>query len=832
MTAERFARLIVSDEVNTRIRGYRERLPELDALKARIDETRTLIAANPDPKAPLNAELKLRLRQQLQQAHDISSLKAGLPKLIYQATFDETPSKKGFLGRWRKQGAARLNGLFMLDVDHVDDPKQTLTDILARAGVPTVADLAAKYGILLVHVTPSGHGLRFVAIADIQTGNLADNQKSLSSQLGMACDEACKDAARCSFCPGFEDILFMNKEELFTYENPEYDKKFGPLYRGGHSEPLGAHPQNAAAHGVDNNNRLKEGYHGKAWKDICDKWLELNGGRPAAGDRHRTLLKLANDLRYITDNDPQLLARVLAECSVGREVADERGERELADIAGGACQRPMWQSVPKRFQPVLEALGVQQHSLKANGRAAFTADIDYAAWWRRLQPLLADSPGYREAVAAMPDEHKLGGVLAAGAMMGTYLTRCWWEHYDGKDYRLSFLVYIIGGAASGKSAIPQMDALLMAPMLAADRVGREWERQYKEEMKKRAASTKNAKAEAPEQQHPVIRYVPSTISNAMLYRRLVDAVDSNAIGPDGQPMHLHVYTCEAELATALRAQTGSWAGKMDLECKSFQNEVAGVDYANDASVNGIIQVNWNQVVTGTPDAMSRKIRPATVLDGLVTRLVLFPMPSNDYAMIERRRVVRDHERECTLRTIGLRLEEIKGELKCERLVDFCYEYESQLAREAATEEDLCLDYFRKRIPLIMMRYTLVRMVMRQRQAAEKGEPLTVEDSDLEFARLIGDWCLMAQMHMFGQQVMDALEAEQKAFTPRRRQTKIREAYKLLPKDITSSTLMEKQLAKTNSDAWKLLRRWEADGLVKRSDEDNKTFIKQFNEIPI
>ena len=74
-------------------------------------------------------------------------------------------------------------------------------------------------------------------------------------------------------------------------------------------------------------------------------------------------------------------------------------------------------------------------------------------------------------------------------MFGTYLTRCWWEHFDGKDYRLSFLVYIVGAAASGKSFLTEMDRLIMAPMMAADRVGREWERQYKEEMQQRGGGS-------------------------------------------------------------------------------------------------------------------------------------------------------------------------------------------------------------------------------------------------------------------------------------------------------------------------------------------------------
>ena len=456
-------------------------------------------------------------------------------------------------------------------------------------------------------------------------------------------------------------------------------------------------------------------------------------------------------------------------------------------------------------------------------------EIDYAAWWSRLKPLLEKSPGFQEAVAPLPDNLKLAGVLAAGAMFGTYLTRCWWEHFDGKDYRLSYLVYIVGAAASGKSFLTEMDRLIMAPMLASDRVGREWERQYKEDMKKRSVSSKNAKAEAPEQQHPCIRYVPSTISNAMLYRRLTDAIDAEAQSPDGQtPLHLHIYTMEPELATALRAQQGSWAGKNDLELKSFHNEYAGVDYANDQSVNGIIQVNWNQVITGTPESMSRKIKPSMVLDGLVTRLVLFPMPSNDFAMIERRAAVRDHERECFLRSVGITLEQVRGELKADRLVDFCYDYERKLTDEARLEQDYCLDYFRKRIPVIMMRYTLVRMVLRQTGAARKGQMLTVDDSDLEFARLIGDWCLMAQIRMFGNMVMEAQEREKSQFVPRRRSSKIRDAFAALPKEFEAEKLVSNGLCRNIGNARVTILRWLNDGLIEKND---KKYTKKFNEIP-
>ena len=44
-------------------------------------------------------------------------LKRGLPAFIFQAMFDETQSKKGKIGRWRKQAATRLTGLVVMDID-------------------------------------------------------------------------------------------------------------------------------------------------------------------------------------------------------------------------------------------------------------------------------------------------------------------------------------------------------------------------------------------------------------------------------------------------------------------------------------------------------------------------------------------------------------------------------------------------------------------------------------------------------------------------------------------------------------------------------------------
>ncbi len=99
-----------------------------------------------------------------------ASLKRKLPAFIFQATFDETESKTGKTGQWRKQSATRLTGLVVMDIDHVEEPL-TLYQSWVEKGLDWKA-----LGILLVYITPSGHGLKIVFKARLEWGNLIANQ--------------------------------------------------------------------------------------------------------------------------------------------------------------------------------------------------------------------------------------------------------------------------------------------------------------------------------------------------------------------------------------------------------------------------------------------------------------------------------------------------------------------------------------------------------------------------------------------------------------------------------------------------------------------------------
>ena len=162
------------------------------------------------------------------------SLKRKLPAFIFQATFDETVSKSGKTGRWRKQAATCLTGLVVMDVDHVESEELRMkSEEFASADFP---QKAKELGILLIYITPSGKGLKIVFKVDAEKGNLIDNQHAMAKVLGVEVDESCKDASRMSFICKESDILYLD-EELFTYENPDFGKKFDEAYRAGNSQP-------------------------------------------------------------------------------------------------------------------------------------------------------------------------------------------------------------------------------------------------------------------------------------------------------------------------------------------------------------------------------------------------------------------------------------------------------------------------------------------------------------------------------------------------------------------------------------------------------------------
>ena len=148
--------------------------------------------------------------------------------------FDEATVKtkdgKTKKGPRRKLTGCHLNGLVMLDIDHVDNPLEVWEKLKANQ------DLMER--VVFVHITSSGHGIRIIFMADITLGNLADQQIVFAEKLGYASDPSTIDATRNSFAPKEDEILFINEEQLFNYYDEEFDREYTPMYREKKTQPL------------------------------------------------------------------------------------------------------------------------------------------------------------------------------------------------------------------------------------------------------------------------------------------------------------------------------------------------------------------------------------------------------------------------------------------------------------------------------------------------------------------------------------------------------------------------------------------------------------------
>ena len=731
-------------------------------------------------------------------------LKRGLPAFIFQSTFDETTSKSGKTGAWRKQSATRLTGLVVMDVDHVDDPRGTWSQI---DNEKLTIDNELRKQILLVYITPSGKGLKIVFKADPKKGNLIDNQHAMAKVLGVVVDESCKDASRMSFICKESDILYIDKE-LFTYENKEFSERYDALYRDGHSQATQSHGGDTQSPCVTESEEQENlNYHGIEYGKICEAWQTAQGGAPAPGDRHRTMLQMALDLRYICDNQPDMVDRVLRMCGFVQDVIRERGDKEVTDIAHTACERKLYKDIPKRMQGVLESVGIHVGHTPAAAGAVGAVEVPYEQFAQRLEPLLCTP--YAEACRGVTRENWMGAVFASGAMYCTLMTRCWYRHFSGALQRLNPQVLIIGHPASGKSFAKDLDDQIMCAMRAKDEEVRLQETRYKQEQKKRGTSSKAQKQDALVEPEGMIRYLPTKTSNNIFFRRLKRAKEL----VNGEPMPLHLYMFDSELDSSISAQSGgAWIGKHDLELKAFHNELSGVDYANNDSINDILPVYWNSVTTGTNVSLHKKFTLRNINDGLCSRVAIFQMERSNFQMVRKKLV--DWKTNEALKQWGFKFEALSGELPLERLTDHVYDLCELSAQEAEAANDLVLDYLRKRAVFYATWFTIPRIIARQYDAFKKTGQLDINDDDLKFATLIYDTVIWFQDYFFGQMLQDSWDNAEREYVPRRKNSKNADAYRELPETFTAKEVqMILELEKNSAN--QQCQRWMTHGFIER-----------------
>ena len=540
-------------------------------------------------------------------------LKKQLPVITWQAYFPQRRLNK----------EAIPSGLFMLDIDHVEDPFKLFSEkVIARI---------AQLGIVFVGMTASRHGLRIVAKCRKECNSLAECQEWLAKSLDVEFDDVCKDYARCSFLVHETYTYYMNAgaiwepdNEAVVYKNEENDGQPAPEPQPP-TEPQPAEINDEfeqalkeaaqytqqtepdkkieKAKEVDQREGLFGGdykYKGLDLESIAKEWLEQTGGIEV-GVRNIRLYKLALRMRYICDFNEAVMLKVMPRHGLP--------ESEMRELIQSALKKQRASDLPIDLQMVIKNMQKRGALVDED-----TPLPDVITDTSKLPPL---PPVIKQFVENAPDDFKQAVLMCQLPILGALGSRLRAKYIDGQPHSPSFLVSLEAPQASGKSFMRKLANYELASMIEHDNEQRQKEQDYEKKIREmkllNIKVTKENKDDViGSRPETLIRFVPATMSITKLLMRMNAAKG------------LHLFSMAEEIDTVTKAFKRGFSSFSDLLRVGFDNGQYGQDYASENSFSGIIPIYYNMLTSGTPKAM-RRFYP-DVEDGLVSRVAFVTLP--------------------------------------------------------------------------------------------------------------------------------------------------------------------------------------------------------------
>ena len=412
------------------------------------------------------------------------ALKKRLPVII--------PHAASFKNGKRVSADAVASGLAMLDVDHVENPKEWFDSIDKQ--------LLSDNRIYLVAITASGKGLRVIGKRK-ESESIEAAQLRIAQLLGIQeYDAVTKDLARASYVVPREYILWIDEEGMF--EEPKYD--FGTMNKeeipasdagltdGEKPDTIRQNERSLLALPPHTEDEESLTYKGIPYKSIIDQLMISigNAGGAEVGERNTVYFSLSTYMRYITDFNVELLLRILPDFGLS--------ESERRQTIASSLGRPRKSEMPMVLQSAIALCEREMANDKSPMSNLKSTDLPLP----ELPKLL------RVLCKRLPAEYRPAMVIASLPVLGTLATGIRFHYLDMQEQSLSFFSCITAPAASGKSFIRKPLDLLLTPINEQDAIEREKEQAYKEKLRASKNSKASVQGETPcqqEQQEPTRR---------------------------------------------------------------------------------------------------------------------------------------------------------------------------------------------------------------------------------------------------------------------------------------------------------------------------------------
>ena len=630
-------------------------------------------------------------------------LKRKLPAFCWHAWFDE--------GK-RKNYCAHPSGLIMIDVDHVEEPRQLYASIEKKA---------KEMGLLVAHVTPSTKGLRLVFPVP-QGMDIVKAQSYYAHALNLQVDACTKDLARLSFAVPEDYWLFIN-EDLWT-AHPNLPDREG-VQTAETQQETQSETQAVDNSSLDNSSlpggqpiqhstfKIPNFFNGLPYSTIVSCLEERLGGKPAHGSRNNFIFSMAAYLRYICDDDPNWIAQILP--TYGE--AHDKWRRTI----DSACQRAQYKVMPNVVKDAIAmARHKQENENEDENQNTLPPEMPKKLPFL-IQHLTKNVPEVcRPAVA--------NGVFPA---LAAHLHGVKFWLIDGTEKEATFMCVNMAAQSSGKSAVNKPIEYILADIVERDEINRKREQEWKD-----STQTKGANKEKPKRPDDLcVQVLVSDMTNAAFVQRMKDAGEH------------YLYTNLEELDLLKQLQTNGTKDVGKIICLCFDNGKYGQERVGTQSVTARVNLRWNWNASSTIQKGINFFK-GRLVDGTLSRINFCTIIKDKSKPFVYGKY--DEKYAEKLKPYIANLNLATGHIECKQALALAQRLSNQCAEEAALSDDEIYQELSYRAVTIAYLKAMVLYIANDMTWSKEIEEFT------EWSLKYDLWC---KMHFFGSKIAEDKEKE-------------------------------------------------------------------------
>lgn len=718
---------------------------------------------------------------------DFDTLKAERKKMLPVITPHAT-----FRNGRRLNADAVPSGLSMYDVDHIADP-QGYYDAHVKGR-------EKELGVVLAHVTPSTEGLRLVFA--IENGELKNEnyslekaQRRMSEQLGDGnYDGAVKDLARCSFLVPRDYILYLDEAGLFAERKAILmDKTNLPMDKS-MDRSMDRNMDNDMNKGMDNCPLFK----GVPYQNIITEWLLLTGGDPQIGERNTRLHRLASHLRYIADNDENLMLRIMPRYGLSEE--------EMKGVIHSACTAKFYSTPKEMTEAVRLAIENSQLTMdncKDTNPAKPHCQSPITNCPLNLPPAMPKKlPALiKLLLSRTPEVYQPAVAHAVFPALAAHLHRVSFRYIDNVAHEATLMNVLMAGTGAGKDCITEPINRIMADIRRRDEENLRREREWKNEINTKGAN--KDKRSRPE--GLIIQEIDADMTNPAFVMRTAEA--------DGH--FLYTKMNEIDQFDALRGG-GRGNQHFQIMCLAFDpgNRYGQTRVGTQSITEKVtIRFNWNATTT---IGKGKNYFSQVLTDGPISRINFCTIPEREIGADMPVYGLYDAAFDEALRPYIGNLCRATGRIDCPEAFRLARKLSEACADRSRLSQSRVYENLSFRATVIAWLKACVLYV-----AGGQKWDKTIE----EFARWSLEYDLWCKMEFFGADIERAMKKEEPQEKTRSGRMNL---LKLLPDEftLTDAVHMRQKLGMDAGGTHNMLRQWAYRHYITKNTTNETTTYKK------